>query len=218
MLNLIRIDSPKVLSIPIKNNNEGLIDLLKTYPNLHIDQNRQYAQKISKSISCLRKNVAEKLFKAQRNLRDGIVFKIIECYRPISVQKIIFDEYLNDLKTKNPDWSDKELKGKAAEFVAPPEINPPHSTGGVIDLTLMDKNGKELDMGTTLNDPYSKNCYTQSSGISEQAKKNRELLINALEKEGFVNYPYEWWHWSYGDRYWAFIKKKPFAIYGSVLE
>jgi D-alanyl-D-alanine dipeptidase len=33
---------------------------------------------------------------------------------------------------------------------------------------------------------------------------------------GFVNYPYEWWHYSYGDRYWAFVKGTRPAIYGGL--
>jgi D-alanyl-D-alanine dipeptidase len=35
---------------------------------------------------------------------------------------------------------------------------------------------------------------------------------------GFVNYPSEWWHWSYGDRYWAVVTGEPHAIYGPVEE
>lgn len=31
----------------------------------------------------------------------------------------------------------------------------------------------------------------------------------------FVNYPTEWWHFSYGDRYWVYIEDKESAIYGS---
>lgn len=40
--------------------------------------------------------------------------------------------------------------------------------------------------------------------------------IDAMTTVGFVNYPTEWWHWSYGDKYWAFMKSEPHAIYKSV--
>lgn len=33
---------------------------------------------------------------------------------------------------------------------------------------------------------------------------------------GFVNYPTEWWHWSHGDRYWAWSTRAPAARYGAV--
>ncbi len=36
-----------------------------------------------------------------------------------------------------------------------------------------------------------------------------------LGAAGLVNYPTEWWHWSYGDRYWAMATGAPGAIYGS---
>jgi hypothetical protein len=44
----------------------------------------------------------------------------------------------------------------------------------------------------------------------------RIILCTALDAAGFINYPAEWWHWSYGDRYWAFQGSKPAAIYGTV--
>lgn len=55
--------------------------------------------------------------------------------------------------------------------------------------------------------------YTYSKSISETAKKNRQILIQSMEQVGFINYPPEWWHWSYGDRYWAFMNHCE-AIYG----
>jgi hypothetical protein len=52
--------------------------------------------------------------------------------------------------------------------------------------------------------------------ISSAAKHNRKIMSNALTKAGFVNYLGEYWHWSYGDRYWAYFTKKDKAIYGSI--
>ena len=40
----------------------------------------------------------------------------------------------------------------------------------------------------------------------------------ALQAVGFVNYPTEYWHWSYGDRYWAYQKGQPAAIYGFIVD
>ena len=47
-----------------------------------------------------------------------------------------------------------------------------------------------------------------------EAQKNRKIMSEVLTKVGFVNYPTEYWHWSYGDRYWAYHKQQPFALYG----
>ena len=37
-----------------------------------------------------------------------------------------------------------------------------------------------------------------------------------LRGAGLVNYPTEWWHWSYGDRYWALMTGATAAVYGPV--
>lgn len=218
MLPFVKIDSPKVKQIKIQDNGEELIDLLKDCPQILVDQSRSYAQDYSPSISLLRQSVAQKLIAAQNKLPSGIKFKIIEGFRPIEVQKRIFEEQIEFLSQQHPDWSRERLKEEASLFVAPPESIPPHSTGGTVDLTLIDEAGQELDMGTKLNDEYREDTYTLSNNISTKALDNRKILITALEAEGFANYPAEWWHWSYGDQYWAYIKKEQVAIYGSIKE
>ena len=58
-------------------------------------------------------------------------------------------------------------------------------------------------------------CLTHCTKVSKPAQENRELLFNVMEAQGFVNYPTEWWHFSYGDRYWAYHQQQDYAIYGS---
>ena len=115
---------------------------------------------------------------------------------------------------KYPDQTETELYELTCQFVAPIEVAG-HTTGGAIDLTLL-KDGKEIEMGSGFNEtPIAPQnlTYTYSKSISETAKKNRQILIQSMEQVGFINYPPEWWHWSYGDRYWAFMKHCE-AIYG----
>ena len=57
---------------------------------------------------------------------------------------------------------------------------------------------------------------TDSQKISPEAQTNRKIMGDVLTKVGFVNYPTEYWHWSYGDRYWAYHKKEPYALYRSI--
>ncbi len=59
---------------------------------------------------------------------------------------------------------------------------------------------------------------TASQKISAEAKTYRKVMSDALESVGFVNYPHEYWHWSYGDRYWAHQTGHAFALYGSAEE
>ncbi len=41
-----------------------------------------------------------------------------------------------------------------------------------------------------------------------------EILSTALTAADLVNYPTEWWHWSYGDRYRALRTGAAAAHYG----
>jgi D-alanyl-D-alanine dipeptidase len=99
------------------------------------------------------------------------------------------------------------------KYVAPPWITPPHSTGGAVDLVHIAHDGVELDMGCALNEQCPQ-MMTDAKGLSLVATANRQLLVDAMESAGFVNYRHEWWHYSYGDRYWAFSTNAPVALYG----
>lgn len=55
-----------------------------------------------------------------------------------------------------------------------------------------------------------------SAGIGADARAHRGLLARVLGGAGLVNYPTEWWHWSYGDRYWALVTGAPAALYGPI--
>jgi len=70
-----------------------------------------------------------------------------------------------------------------------------HNLGLAVDLTLMDLNtGRELEMGTPF-DTFSAAAHTvNASGI---AAENRQKLKAAMERDGFLNYDQEWWHYTF---------------------
>jgi D-alanyl-D-alanine dipeptidase len=217
MDNIVLISAPEVLKFPTLDNNEGTVSLLG-YPKIVIDRRKQ----MTNEQYVVRKTVLIKLLDALQYLPPPeINFLVVESFRPLSIQTRYFKEYSEELKKLHPEWDAAKIYSEASKYVSPPEIIPPHSTGGAIDLTLCDEQGKELDMGTRLNaDPGESDnaCFTAAENISDEAKTNRKILIDALSNVGFINYPTEWWHWSYGDRYWAFNARAPYAIYGSVSE
>ena len=53
-----------------------------------------------------------------------------------------------------------------------------------------------------------------ADGIGASARAHRVLLASVLGGAGLVNYPTEWWHWSFGDRYWALMTGADAAVYG----
>lgn len=217
------IADPLVLKIPIRDNHEQLVDLtkqteIKYGPSPEIKNNTNY--------TFLRKTVYEKLKAANAQLPKGIHFCLYDGYRSLNLQKMIFEKQYESVKLNHSDWSLTDIFNETTKLVSP-VINqdgskniPPHSTGAAIDVYLIDDQGKPLDMGIHpkdwMNDKDGRLSFTNSKIITDEAQTNRQLMSRVLKNAGFVNYPTEYWHWSYGDKYWAFVKNQPFAIYGSV--
>jgi zinc D-Ala-D-Ala dipeptidase len=214
-LEVTLIADPRVLAIPIEECGEPLVDL-RLDSQLAVDTRNADAAGL---FARIRSGVAERLGVAAQAAPEGVQLLILEGFRPVELQQRYFDEYAQRLAAEQPEWSAAEVRTAASRFVAPPDIDPPHSTGGAIDLTLADAAGAELDMGCPVDaSPEDSDgaCYTYAPGLSPAAKMNRTLLIELMSTAGFVNYGTEWWHWSYGDRYWAYSTGEPAARYASV--
>ncbi|WP_371749575.1 dipeptidase [Streptomyces sp. NBC_01283] len=212
MSSIILMNDPRVVGIPVHDCGEALVDL-RQLPFLDVDdrladQDGAYAQ--------LREGVAWRLARAARLLPEGLRFLVTEGYRPLALQIQYFDEYAAELRRANPDWSDAYLHQQTSRSLSPPEVGP-HVAGAAVDLTLRTTSGAELDLGTPVNASPEESdgaCYMDSALISPTARRNRRTLTAALSTAGLVNYPTEWWHWSYGDRYWALATEAPTATYG----
>lgn len=205
---VVLISDPRVTSIPVRESGEPLADVrgrLRVDPRMADDQGA-YAH--------LRAGLLRRLEHAESLLPDGYHLVIVEGYRPIATQRRIFDAY----RATFPDLSPDEAYIAASRYVSPVEVAP-HTAGAAVDLTLCSPDGTEHDMGTEVNDNPEQSqgaCYTAAPDISEDARAHRKLLAAALEPAGLVNYPTEWWHWSYGDRYWAMSTRAGHALYGPV--
>jgi D-alanyl-D-alanine dipeptidase len=57
-------------------------------------------------------------------------------------------------------------------------------------------------------------CSRTAAPVAGAACRSRDILTGAMSAAGLVNHPAEWWHWSYGDRYWAFQTGHGIAVYG----
>lgn len=222
MDNFIAINDIGVLNIPVVENNELLVDLREQNiiafgPSPEIPNNTDYTK--------LRQTVYEKLIEAQNLLPSGVKFCLYEGYRSLDLQKKLFDDRYAKLKSLYPNLSHQELFIETTKMVSPVtnldgSTNiPPHSTGGAFDIYLIDSDNQIIDMGIKvadwMEDVDGLISKTNSDQISSEAKENRKLMSKTLTEVGFINYPGEYWHWSYGDRYWAYHKNKE-AIYGSV--
>ena len=167
----------------------------------------------------VRAGVAERLARAADSTPNGRRLLVIEGYRSPALQRRYFREYSARLAVEHPDWPAAEIRTLASRFVSPPEDVPPHSTGGAVDVTLVDARGVEVDLGTPYDaDPGESGgrCYTDATGLRPAARENRRVLVRLMRDAGFVNYPTEWWHWSFGDRYWAYVQGCGAARYGTI--
>ena len=149
-------------------------------------------------------------------LPRGLRLLVIEGYRPHALQERYFASSMTRIARANPDWPTERVHTEAATYVSPPSVAP-HVAGGAVDLTVCAVDGAELPMGTEVNatpPECDTACFTASGLIDARSRANRQTLIDAMTATGFVNYPSEWWHWSYGDRYWTFVTGPTHARYG----
>jgi D-alanyl-D-alanine dipeptidase len=130
----------------------------------------------------------QQAIKSAKNL--GLKLKIFDGFRPIEVQKFMFDQF-----------SSQE------GFVSNPEGGvTPHCRGVAIDLTLTDLQGNELDMGTDF-DEFSDLAFHNCSKISAEAQRNRLILLGLMTIAGFDFYSQEWWHYQlFNPREYPIIK------------
>ncbi|GIH03839.1 D-alanyl-D-alanine dipeptidase [Rhizocola hellebori] len=208
-MDMVVLSDPEVVGIPVVECGEPLIDVRKIAA-LRVDGRLADPQGC---FARLRVGMVDRLVTAQTLLPAGLRFLIVEGYRPAELQKQYFDAFVHRLRVKDPAAAEADLRRRAARYISPPEVAP-HVAGAAVDVTLCTVYGAELAMGTEVNDTDTTACHTDSTEIDARAIQNRRLLGAALSAAGLVNYPSEWWHWSYGDRYWAYVSGAGHACYG----
>lgn len=166
---------------------------------------------IREYIAKLLKKAAIKLQKIDKNYK----FKIVYGYRHPTIQKKYFLKQKIYL-AKKYNLSGLDLILLTHNFVASPDVAG-HVCGAAIDLTIL-KNNKPIDMGTKIAEFTKPELIpTFSEKINDIQRKNRLLLRSLLLNLGFAPFNGEWWHFSYGDREWAYYYNKKKAIYSPLV-
>lgn len=163
----------------------------------------------------LRQAVYDRIKKAAAHLPENLTFMIYEAYRPRARQIALWNEIMEKVKQSYPQADDGELALRCNTFIANPyKVGSGHQFGCAVDITLFDtKTGREADMGCGVQE-FCGRCKTDTPLITPDQRANRDLLRGALHREGLVNYPPEWWHFSYGDRQWAIQLNRAETLYG----
>ena len=125
----------------------------------------------------LRPVTAAKLEEAARSLRErGFRIRLYDCFRPRSVQ-----------------WEMWRILPRPG-YVADPRKGSHHNRGVAVDLTLADRDGREVEMPTAF-DTFTRAAHHAYSGGSSTARRHREILLRAMEQAGFRRNAMEWWHY-----------------------
>lgn len=180
-----------------------LVDVLPLHPAFRADiryatKDNFFGKAVYAEARCLlRPQVAARMVKAQTWLDQhhpghGLLFK--DCYRPHSVQFILWDA----------------VKGTdQARYVANPhgKVGSIHSYGAAVDLTLVDREGRELDLGTPydflgrLAEPRHEAEYLKNGQLTPAQVENRRILRQAMKVGGGMHtIPNEWWHFDEAPR------------------
>ena len=156
----------------------------------------------------LTKEALKALAKAAAILRkQGYRLLIWDAYRP---QKAV-DNFVAWINNPN-DEGDKTFYPKLeksdliiGDYIA---TKSGHTRGSTVDLTIIKKDGSFVDMGGTF-DLFSEISHYKYPKITDEQKRNREILRNAMAKAGFKGIYSEWWHFTlkdepYKDTYFNF--------------
>ncbi|CUW46842.1 M15 family metallopeptidase [Novacetimonas hansenii] len=167
-----------------------LVDLSSLSPLFHFDVRYATTRNFlsypvySSSHAYLERPAAQALVRVQRALHSqGYGLLIYDAYRPWYVTKLFWD-------ATPPDKH---------QFVADPAVGSMHNRGCAVDLTLYElKSGLPVSMPSGF-DEMTPRAYADYTGGTQQERKSREILRQAMAREGFTQLPEEWWHFDYKD-------------------
>ncbi len=209
---VVLISDPRVVDVPIQDCGEDLVDTRDAI----IATECEYEECWYTSSRWVRRSVRDRLVRAAQLLSPVYMLALDEGWRPPAIQARVFDRQVSRLADVYANEQLESLRRLASRYVAPPDVAP-HPTGAAVDVVLLGRDGSEVDMGCPINtnpEDSAGLCYTDHPDVPKAARDARAALGEAMRRAGFVNYPTEWWHWSYGDRYWAMTTGASHAHYG----
>lgn len=129
----------------------------------------------------LRYKTAKSLINANNDfIKKGFRIKLYDCYRPLDIQKKMW-KIVSD-----------------PNYVADPAKGSIHNRGGAVDISLVDSNRKDVDMGTDF-DFFGKEAAHQYTGFSDSINNNRLLIKSIMIQNNFKIFDSEWWHYNLVD-------------------
>lgn len=163
----------------------SFVEIIKLNPKIQLDMryatsNNFLGEKVYQQARCfLRLPAANALDKVQKELETiGLGLVVFDGYRPLSVQKKMWEIM--------PD----------GRYVANPKKGSRHNRGMAVDVSLVDSVGTPLQMPTPF-DSFEREAHHDFMHLANRVKQNRWILKTIMEKHGFSSIRTEWWHYDY---------------------
>lgn len=211
---------------------EELVDLRDygiagiSYYHISDGTNHPYCQQLEGSIPSLlaRKSIAEMLAKVNIRLEPlGLELFVWDAYRPLATQIGIWNFFKSALQRENPSFQEEAIRQEVIKYVSDPNsFNannsrtwPTHMTGASVDLSIRRKPSHEIlnlgahfdQMDQTAHTDYFEHLLANGAiDDSDPRLLNRRTLYHFMTKEGFTNYPLEYWHFDWGNQMYQMIK------------
>jgi len=165
-----------------------------------------------KSVCICTKESALALKEVQEELASmNLSLQVFDAYRPQRAVNhfIAWAKDINDTLTKSKYYP--HVKKKDLFRLGYIAAKSSHSRGSTFDITILDANKQEIDMGTPF-DYFGPESWPTSDAVNAEQKANRMLLQKLMLKHGFNLYAEEWWHFTlknepFPDTYFDFLIK-----------
>lgn len=205
-----------VAAVPPGQLDEPLVDVRSYHDGIRAEYAKPDMLEITGETIYVRDMLAEKLAKVQKHLaKQSMGLLVVYGYRHPDVQLRYFEERREEILMANPLLLGEELDAYTHNFVAIPSLGG-HPAAAAVDVTVLDRDGYTLDMGTAIAD-YSdpEKVRTDHPELTLRQMGNRAILHDAMVDDDFAPFYGEWWHFSYGDREWGAFYDRP-ALYDQV--
>jgi len=126
--------------------------------------------------------------------KTGWIFEVKDCLRTVEAQEAMRQ---TDIVKRNPHWLEEP-----GRLLSPPGKGG-HPRGMAVDIVLLDKSGKEVDMGTPFdyltedraNNPAARSYTKFSPQILANRRVLEDSMLEAAKKLGreLLPLPQEWW-------------------------
>lgn len=164
---------------------DDLVDMRRELPDAYYnllfatENNITGAPLYARAIPLMQRGTLEKLVKAYDMFKaDGYTIMVYDAYRPLSVQRILYDIVQNPHWIANPDTTASN-----------------HNKGCAIDMSLIGPDGVELEFPTPMH-TFSEEAARNSKSWSAEARANVDYMTKIMKKCGFNSINSEWWHFS----------------------